>query len=55
MVFNLAHRDSTDWQTVLDRANAIAEAKIAQYEYELTGDKRAALDAIMERARKALG
>ena len=54
VVFNLADRDSTDWQTVMDRANAMAEEKITQYDYELTGEKRAALDAIMVRARKGL-
>ena len=48
--FNLSSTDSP--QTLLETARSMAEEKVRLYDYELTGSKRAALEEIMDRARK---
>ena len=55
ILFSLSAYGRSDWQSVLSKANTIAEEKIAQnakYEYELTGDKRKELDKILQRAKQ---
>jgi hypothetical protein len=56
-LFDLAPRGSWagDHETLLKRASALADAKAAQYTYELTGEKRVALDALVTRARSEFG
>ena len=56
-LFDLGPRASWhgNHQTLLDKAAGIAAEEAAAYTYELTGDRRQGLDAIMARARKEFG
>jgi trimethylamine:corrinoid methyltransferase-like protein len=56
-LFDLAPRGKWegDHETLLKRAAALADAKAAEYTYELTGEKRDALDTLIARARAEFG
>ena len=56
-LFDLAPRGawSGDHETLLKRATQLAASKAADYTYELTGDRRDAIDAILARARAEFG
>ncbi|MBT4500165.1 MAG: hypothetical protein HOC74_20720, partial [Gemmatimonadetes bacterium] len=56
-LFDLRPRAAWDGtpQSLLAKADRIAEEKIDAYEYELTGDRRRALDEIVARAEREFG
>ena len=56
-LFDLRARGSWtgDQQTLLDKAAHVAAQKTAAYSYELAGDRRRALDAVMARAKRDFG
>jgi len=56
-LFDLRARASWtgDQRTLMDKAAHVATQKAAAYSYELTGDRREALDAIMARAKREFG
>lgn len=54
-LFDLGPRAAWTGRTVLDKAARLVEDKLAGYDYDLSDDRRSALDGIMARARKALG
>lgn len=53
-LFDLSPRGGWTGPSVHDRARDIAEARAAQYSYELTDERREELERIMARARRAL-